>query len=262
VVQPDDESPFLSAIWADPADVSARFIYADWLEEQGDRRAEFLRVEARSDGSWSSEKELLELAANLNPLWVARVSRPPVGVCCDRVQFSNLSTESPRPRVDDATIKHVERLIGLVFPVQYRAFLLNYNGGTPTPNWYRIPGRNYGRRGLNAERITSFFMIHSPKQETGSAFDLLTQADQHRLQAGAGRDLLPIAEGPPTGQGDVLCLAPDTGAVILLNTFVQPTDDDYLTPVAPNLATFLARLMNAPPARIRKLRPENRKNND
>ncbi len=39
-----DES-FLAAILADPSDETPRLIYADWLEERGDSRGEFIRIQ-------------------------------------------------------------------------------------------------------------------------------------------------------------------------------------------------------------------------
>jgi uncharacterized protein (TIGR02996 family) len=49
-----DETAFWLAIAADPDDDRPRLVYADWLEEQGDPRGEFVRVQielARSDGA-------------------------------------------------------------------------------------------------------------------------------------------------------------------------------------------------------------------
>ena len=40
-----DEEAFLAAIAEQPEDENCRLIYADWLEERGDPRAEYLRVE-------------------------------------------------------------------------------------------------------------------------------------------------------------------------------------------------------------------------
>jgi uncharacterized protein (TIGR02996 family) len=55
-----DDSQFLAAIAADPRDAALRQVYADWLEERGDPRGEFIRLEdaARqhpvfADGYWS-----------------------------------------------------------------------------------------------------------------------------------------------------------------------------------------------------------------
>jgi uncharacterized protein (TIGR02996 family) len=42
-----DEAAFLEAIRQSPYDETVRLVYADWLDEQGDKRSEFLRVEAR-----------------------------------------------------------------------------------------------------------------------------------------------------------------------------------------------------------------------
>jgi uncharacterized protein (TIGR02996 family) len=41
----NQEESFLRAIADDPADNTTRLVYADWLEERGDPRAEFLRLE-------------------------------------------------------------------------------------------------------------------------------------------------------------------------------------------------------------------------
>src|SRR5262245_818710 len=38
----NDEAPFIEAVQAAPGDTGLLLIYADWLEERGDSRAEFL----------------------------------------------------------------------------------------------------------------------------------------------------------------------------------------------------------------------------
>ena len=42
-----EDEPFLRAILANPDDRVSRLVYADWLDERADPRAEFLRIEAR-----------------------------------------------------------------------------------------------------------------------------------------------------------------------------------------------------------------------
>ena len=42
---------FLSAILGSPADQSLRLVYADWLEERGDPRGGFLRIQCQLDGA-------------------------------------------------------------------------------------------------------------------------------------------------------------------------------------------------------------------
>jgi uncharacterized protein (TIGR02996 family) len=44
---PPDELAFVRAILADPADSLPRLVYADWLEDRGDPRGEFLRLATR-----------------------------------------------------------------------------------------------------------------------------------------------------------------------------------------------------------------------
>lgn len=66
------EHTFLAAIAANPGDADARAVYADWLEERGDPRGEYLRLEALlNDGP----ARLLELTKQLDPGWLASVTR-------------------------------------------------------------------------------------------------------------------------------------------------------------------------------------------
>src|SRR5205807_10301364 len=46
----DRQRQFLQAILDDPDDDMLRLIYADWLEERGDPRAEFIRVQCELAG--------------------------------------------------------------------------------------------------------------------------------------------------------------------------------------------------------------------
>lgn len=41
----NEEEALLAAIAAAPADALPRLVYADWLEERGDKRAEFIRLQ-------------------------------------------------------------------------------------------------------------------------------------------------------------------------------------------------------------------------
>jgi uncharacterized protein (TIGR02996 family) len=47
----NDDRDFLRAIAAEPEDDTLRLAYADWLEEQGDPRAEYLRLEADQESA-------------------------------------------------------------------------------------------------------------------------------------------------------------------------------------------------------------------
>lgn len=72
------EQAFLSALAANPLDSVTRQVYADWLEELGDRRAEYLRVEIEVSGLRLDDPRWPEVAGWLrervhehDPAWVA-----------------------------------------------------------------------------------------------------------------------------------------------------------------------------------------------
>jgi hypothetical protein len=71
---------------------------------------------------------------------VARVTVPPVGVCCDRVRIHDQGAPVAPARIDQ-----VETRLGIKLPPAYRAFLLNYNGGTPEPDVYEIGYQHFSR---------------------------------------------------------------------------------------------------------------------
>ncbi len=68
-----DEAAFLGAIQDDPRDDATRLVYADWLEDQGDIRAEYLRLEHQLE---RIPARLAELRGQIDPDWLERVSRP------------------------------------------------------------------------------------------------------------------------------------------------------------------------------------------
>src|SRR5687768_8165512 len=73
-----EELPFLRAIFSLPDEDAPRLVYADWLEERGDPRAEFLRleVELRAPANAGKvrqtalAKRMADLTSRLNASWV------------------------------------------------------------------------------------------------------------------------------------------------------------------------------------------------
>jgi uncharacterized protein (TIGR02996 family) len=79
------EDAFIAAVLAEPEDDTPRLVYADWLEERGDPRAEFLRAECQlrklssTEDSFPALRTRLEqVSLTLDPDWVALVRTLPV----------------------------------------------------------------------------------------------------------------------------------------------------------------------------------------
>ncbi len=92
---------FLQAILADPDDGTLRLVYADWLEEQGDARAEFLRLQAQAEELPAIPKDqprriaralrarmrLEDLTRQVDSGWQAVLDRVPIENCSVRFAF-------------------------------------------------------------------------------------------------------------------------------------------------------------------------------
>jgi uncharacterized protein (TIGR02996 family) len=80
-----EDDAFVRAILADPRDDSTRLVYADWLEERGDSRGEYLRLEAKLasvpvDGSEAPaiRERMVDLRCGIDPAWLALFDQPGV----------------------------------------------------------------------------------------------------------------------------------------------------------------------------------------
>lgn len=92
--KPKNEESFLHEILASPRDDDRRLVYADWLEEQGDPRCEYIRAECEfaqlADGQHSEippelRERIVALRSGLDKDWLAKISRSPVSFCLDSV---------------------------------------------------------------------------------------------------------------------------------------------------------------------------------
>src|SRR5262245_26986894 len=75
-----DDEGFVRAIEAAPDDLAPRLVYADWLDERHDPRAELIRLEhamdqlpAQSDRYWELKPRRYELRAGCDPNWLRRL---------------------------------------------------------------------------------------------------------------------------------------------------------------------------------------------
>jgi uncharacterized protein (TIGR02996 family) len=155
-----DDDNFIRQLLDSPRDGGPRLVYADWLEDHADPRAAYLRAEAAWAAKRKNRKRLetaaRKLAAGLDPVWAARVSRPPLGVCCDDVRFSNCG-----PERSPADLDKVERRLKAKLPPDYRAFLLNYNGGNADPS--HVPDPRSRQGGLRCLCLASFYRSSGAK---------------------------------------------------------------------------------------------------
>jgi uncharacterized protein (TIGR02996 family) len=78
----DEEQAFLATIRDSPADDTTRLVYADWLEERGDPRGEFLRtaVAARTAAVADADRHrhlhrLSDLRSAISPEWLLQAYR-------------------------------------------------------------------------------------------------------------------------------------------------------------------------------------------
>jgi hypothetical protein len=187
-----------------------------------------------------------QLVSGLDPVWVARVSRPPHGVCCDRVRFSDPG--EPRPTLTPADLDWVERRFNLTLPADYRAFLLNYNGGNPEPGHFRIPGRPY--EPASYEVVTNFPSIWSAAEpEIDWDCDLvwrLIHLDDYRnyetrWQGALHRNLMVIGLMPPWDLDWVClgCRGDVVGQVYGMTAWLDDDSREERPLIAPTFAAFL-----------------------
>jgi uncharacterized protein (TIGR02996 family) len=93
------EADFIRQLQEHPDDDDTRQVYADWLEEGGDVRAEYLRLEHLLR---TIPRRLAQLREQLDPSWVASVSR---SLCVVLVAY--------QPQRKIQTIKVIRDVTGL-----------------------------------------------------------------------------------------------------------------------------------------------------
>jgi uncharacterized protein (TIGR02996 family) len=86
-VDPEERS-FITEIQTHPYDDAPRLVYADWLEERGDPRGEYLRLECELVGLAAGDAlfdelrpRFAKLRAGLDRNWLAEIGRTRVAYC-------------------------------------------------------------------------------------------------------------------------------------------------------------------------------------
>jgi uncharacterized protein (TIGR02996 family) len=123
----EQDETFIGDLLAAPGNDAPRQAYAAWLDQRDDARGRYLRAEmlwARARDP-RLEAPLREQGVKLDPVWVARISRPPLGACAEQIRLRTF-TNPPQPKLTAADLDALERRFQIRLPVDYRAFLLNY----------------------------------------------------------------------------------------------------------------------------------------
>lgn len=266
-----DEEAFLRSIIEHPADRTPRLVYADWLDGVSNPRAVYLRLEEETVRHWRETQDVAALKQGLgrmsqmlvgiDPVWAARISRPPQGVCCDRIRFSD--ADEARPRLTNADLDWLETRHNLTLPPDYRAFLLNYNGGVPEPSHFRIPGRRYDSG--QYEIATHFCMMFAAEDvEIDSDFDLvwrLQHLDEYRDYESRWQDdfhrTLMVVGQLPSLDLDWICLqcrGESIGPVYAMAAWLEDDAREEPVLIAPGFAAFLDLLMDHDEPHIQAIR--------
>src|SRR5262245_18740108 len=72
-----DEKAFVRGILDAPRDQALRLVFADWLEERGDPRGEYVGLRAARRATRATAARLAELRAVIAPGWLPLLDRPP-----------------------------------------------------------------------------------------------------------------------------------------------------------------------------------------
>jgi uncharacterized protein (TIGR02996 family) len=90
-----EDKAFLRAILDNPADTTARLVYADWLDDRSDPRGTYLRVEMdlraqadpNCDRAVALREWLVSLKRDIDPFWLACFDRPDIEGCEEHFAF-------------------------------------------------------------------------------------------------------------------------------------------------------------------------------
>jgi uncharacterized protein (TIGR02996 family) len=85
--QMNPEQAFLDAIWESPDDDGPRLIYADWLEEQGNPRGQFIRIQCALAGRELEERQRRELERQEQELLAAHQQEWLGSLCSPRLRW-------------------------------------------------------------------------------------------------------------------------------------------------------------------------------
>ena len=143
------------------------------------------------------------------------------------------------PPLSEDDIQSFEKEAGVSLPGSYKAFLLKYDGGQPSPDAFPIEGMPKNPYGI----IQVLFGIHCDREE---AYTL--KSNYNIFRQDTPRNLFPIGCTP---NGDSICLSlsgQDAGSVLFWDYYAphSPSTYDNVYKIANSFDEFIQGLFRAP----------------
>ena len=155
-----EDEAFLAAIRENPRDDTTRLVYADWLDERGDPRGEWLRIHVQlkqfvADGRLyyplANRQQRLEWDAEIDPAWLMTVRRPSwtgteIRNWREFYDALNIEPEGWEETVPKPTVEQLDRFeaeTGFRLPQSYREYILVFGPGKLLTDW-AIAAPGYG----------------------------------------------------------------------------------------------------------------------
>jgi uncharacterized protein (TIGR02996 family) len=231
-----EEDRFIEALGTAPADEALRLVYADWLEERGDIRAEDVRSEVahfQNKESRPGEAKGVKVES-IDPVWAALVSRAPFGILVPGLTFSDTG-----PRITRTKLRAIEKHWGQPLLPDYAAFLLRYNGGRPSkPYLYSYQDHFDGSRRTRDEIYNEVRFFSTNERHTdGRPYHLLSVAEMFEEEEGQDEEfarMMPVGTllyeySDADDEEHILALVMDTDEQIIERIIEVEHREDGLT---------------------------------
>ena len=149
----------------------------------------------------------------------------------------NIEKPNPHGHVDEGRLIKFEKALGYTLPVNYRNYLLEFNGGVPDQNFFWI------EEGKDGTSIYQFYGLHSSKS---SSLDMFIGDDHCGVPSG----FLPIGDDG-VGNNIIICLVGSySGFIYFLDHEIHPYNQhesmDGIVKIADSFSSIIDILLPEP----------------